>query len=143
MVKFAMRYGNPSTNSVPEKMQVAGCTKILLVPLYPQNSATTTATANDVVRTTPAYFEDPKYIETLGNSIRDGVAALDFEPNVVITGYHGMPVTYLQRGDVYHFQCYKTTRLAGGRISGLAYGQADGDVPVALRPGPMARTLYR
>ena len=124
MVDFAMRYGNPSTQSVLERMHAAGCTKFLLVPLYPQNSATTTATANDkafdifktmrrqpAVRTMPAYFEDPKYIETLGNSIRDGVAALDFEPDVVITSYHGMPVTYLERGDVYHCQCYKTTRL--------------------------------
>ena len=124
MVDFAMRYGNPSTQSVLERMHAAGCTKFLLVPLYPQNSATTTATANDkafdifktmrrqpAVRTMPAYFEDPKYIETLGNSIRDGVAALDFEPDVVITSYHGMPVTYLERGDIYHCQCYKTTRL--------------------------------
>ncbi len=91
VVDYAMRYGNPSTPSVLEKMQKQGCTKILLVPLYPQYSATTTATANDkafdalkemrwqpAVRTAPAYFEDPKYIETLGNSIRDGVAALDF-----------------------------------------------------------------
>ena len=124
MVDFAMRYGNPSTQSVLEKMQAAGCQKILLVPLYPQYSATTTATANDkafdalktmrwqpAVRTAPAYFDDPKYIETLGNSIRDGVAALDFEPDVVITSYHGMPVEYLKRGDPYHCQCYKTTRL--------------------------------
>ncbi|SFD08962.1 ferrochelatase [Devosia psychrophila] len=124
MVDFAMRYGNPSTQSVLERMQAAGCTKFLLVPLYPQNSATTTATANDkafdvfktmrrqpAVRTMPAYFEDPKYIETLAHSIRDGVAALDFVPDVVITSYHGMPVTYLERGDVYHCQCYKTTRL--------------------------------
>ncbi len=124
VVDFAMRYGNPSTKSVLEKMQQAGCQKILLVPLYPQYSATTTATANDkafdalktmrwqpAVRTAPAYFDDPKYIETLGNSIRDGVAALDFEPDVVITSYPGMPVEYLQRGDPYHCQCYKTTRL--------------------------------
>ena len=124
MVEYAMRYGNPSTQSVLEKMQKAGCQKILLVPLYPQYSATTTATANDkafdalkamrwqpAVRTAPAYFEDPKYIETLGNSIRDGVAALDFEPDVVITSYHGMPVEYLQKGDPYHCQCFKTTRL--------------------------------
>jgi len=124
MVDFAMRYGNPSTESRLNALHEAGCTKILLVPLYPQNSATTTATANDkafdvlktmrwqpAVRTAPAYFEDPKYIETLGNSIRDGVAALDFEPDVVITSYHGMPVSYLERGDVYHCQCYKTTRL--------------------------------
>ncbi len=124
VVDFAMRYGNPSTKSKLTAMQEAGCTKILLVPLYPQNSATTTATANDkafdvlktmrwqpAIRTAPAYFEDPKYIETLGNSIRDGVAKLDFVPDVVITSYHGMPVSYLERGDVYHCQCYKTTRL--------------------------------
>jgi ferrochelatase len=124
VVDFAMRYGNPSTQSVLEKMQAAGCQKILLVPLYPQYSATTTATANDkafealgkmrwqpAVRTAPAYFEDAKYIETLGNSIRDGVAALDFEPDLVITSYHGMPVEYLERGDPYHCQCFKTTRL--------------------------------
>lgn len=124
LVEYAMRYGNPSTQSVLEKMQKAGCQKILLVPLYPQYSATTTATANDkafdalkemrwqpAVRTAPAYFEDPKYIETLGNSIRDGVAALDFEPDLVITSYHGMPVEYLQKGDPYHCQCHKTTRL--------------------------------
>lgn len=124
MVEYAMRYGNPSTQSVLEKMQAAGCQKILLVPLYPQYSATTTATANDkafdalktmrwqpAVRTAPAYFEDPKYIETLGNSIRDGVAKLDFEPDVVITSFHGMPVDYLQKGDPYHCQCFKTTRL--------------------------------
>jgi ferrochelatase len=124
VVDFAMRYGNPSTRSVLEKMQAQGCQKILLVPLYPQYSATTTATANDkafdalktmrwqpAVRTAPAYFEDAKYIETLANSIRDGVAALDFEPDVVITSYHGMPVDYLKKGDPYHCQCYKTTRL--------------------------------
>lgn len=124
IVDFAMRYGNPSTKSVMEKLREQGCQKILLVPLYPQYSATTTGTANDkafdalktmrwqpAIRTAPAYFEDAKYIETLGNSIRDGVAALDFEPDVVITSYHGMPVEYLERGDPYHCQCHKTTRL--------------------------------
>lgn len=124
VVDFAMRYGNPSTKSVMEKLRAAGCQKILLVPLYPQYSATTTGTANDkafealgtmrwqpAVRTAPAYFADPKYIETLGNSIRDGVAALDFEPDLVVTSYHGMPVEYLERGDPYYCQCHKTTRL--------------------------------
>lgn len=124
MVDFAMRYGNPSTRSVLDKLREAGCQKLLLVPLYPQYSATTTATANDkafealanmrwqpAVRTAPAYFDDPKYVETLANSIRDGVAALDFEPDLVITSYHGMPVEYLERGDPYHCQCFKTSRL--------------------------------
>jgi ferrochelatase len=124
MVEYAMRYGNPSTASVLDKMQKAGCQRILLVPLYPQYSATTTATANDkafdalktmrwqpAVRTAPAYFDSPDYIKALGDSIRDGVAKLDFEPDVVVTSYHGMPVEYHQKGDPYHCQCYKTTRL--------------------------------
>ncbi|WP_127143155.1 ferrochelatase [Pelagibacterium montanilacus] len=124
VVDFAMRYGNPSTESVIEKLKDAGCDRILMFPLYPQYSATTTGTANDkafmalrdirwqpAVRTVPAYFEDPLYVEVLAQSILDGVAALDFEPDLVITSYHGMPKTYLMRGDPYHCQCYKTTRL--------------------------------
>jgi len=124
VVELGMRYGNPSTASRLEALEKAGCHKILLVPLYPQYSAPTTATANDkafealgkmrwqpAVRTMPAYFEEPAYIETLARSIAEGVAALDFEPDVVITSYHGMPKTYLMAGDPYHCQCLKTTRL--------------------------------
>ncbi|MHB1104519.1 MAG: ferrochelatase [Devosia sp.] len=124
IVDFGMRYGNPSTASRLEALEKAGCHKILLVPLYPQYSAPTTATANDkafealgkmrwqpAVRTMPAYFEEPIYVETLARSIADGVAALDFEPDVVLTSYHGMPKTYLMAGDPYYCQCLKTTRL--------------------------------
>jgi ferrochelatase len=124
LVDFAMRYGNPSTAARLEAMQQAGCQKILLAPLYPQYSATTTATANDkafdalktmrwqpAVRTLPAYFETPEYVAALAKSIADGVAALPFVPDVVLTSYHGMPQTYLERGDPYHCQCLKTTRL--------------------------------
>ncbi|NMA97930.1 MAG: ferrochelatase [Phyllobacteriaceae bacterium] len=124
MVEFAMRYGNPSTKSVLEKMQKAGCQRILLMPLYPQYSATTTATANDkafdalknmrwqpAVRTAPAYYNDPKYIEALGNSIRDHLATLDFEPDVILTSYHGLPQEYVDKGDPYERHCYDTTRL--------------------------------
>lgn len=124
MVDFAMRYGNPSTASRLDALQKAGCQKILLVPLYPQYSATTTATANDkafdaletmrwqpAVRTAPAYFDDPFYVQTLANSIRDGVAALDFEPDLVITSYHGMPQDYREKGDPYYHQCLETSRL--------------------------------
>jgi ferrochelatase len=124
LVDFAMRYGNPSTASRLEAMQQAGCQKILLAPLYPQYSATTTATANDkafdalktmrwqpAIRTLPAYFETPEYVAALAKSIADGVAALPFVPDVVLTSYHGMPQSYLKRGDPYHCQCLKTTRL--------------------------------
>lgn len=124
IVDFGMRYGNPSTASRIEALQKAGCQKILLAPLYPQYSATTTATANDkafdalakmrwqpAVRTLPAYFDRPEYIAALAKSIADGVAALPFTPDVVLTSYHGMPEIYLRRGDPYYCQCLKTTRL--------------------------------
>ena len=124
LVDFAMRYGKPSTRSRIEALQQAGCQKILLAPLYPQYSATTTATANDkafdalkklrwqpAVRTLPPYFEEPAYVGALARSIDEGVKALPFEPDVVLTSYHGMPQLYLERGDPYHCQCLKTTRL--------------------------------
>ena len=129
VVDFAMRYGNPSTASRLAALQQAGCQKILLVPLYPQYSATTTATANDkafdvlkamrwqpAVRTAPAYFDDPFYVETLAKSIDDGVKALDFVPDLVITSFHGMPKTYLERGDPYYCHCIKTNRLVQERL---------------------------
>ena len=124
IVDYAMRYGNPSTASRLEALQRAGCQKILLAPLYPQYSATTTATANDkafdalktmrwqpAIRTLPAYFDTPEYVAALAKSIDDGVKALPFKPDVVLTSYHGMPQLYLQRGDPYYCQCLKTTRL--------------------------------
>jgi ferrochelatase len=99
------------------------------VPLYPQYSATTTATANDkafaalktmrwqpAVRTTPAYFAEDFYIAALAKSVREGVAALDFEPDLVLTSYHGMPEAYLRKGDPYHCQCFKTTRLLANAL---------------------------
>lgn len=124
LVEYGMRYGNPSTASALERLQKAGCQRILLAPLYPQYSATTTATANDkafealksmrwqpATRTLPPYFETPDHIAALAKSLTDGLATLDFEPDLILTSYHGMPQTYLQAGDPYHCQCYKTTRL--------------------------------
>jgi ferrochelatase len=124
VVDFAMRYGNPSTASRLNALQRAGCTRILLAPLYPQYSATTTATANDkafdalktmrwqpAVRTLPAYYSTPEYVASLARSIDDGVRALAFTPDVVLTSYHGMPESYVERGDPYYHHCLETTRL--------------------------------
>ena len=124
IVDYAMRYGKPSTASRLAALQQAGCQKILLAPLYPQYSATTTATANDkafdalktmrwqpAVRTLPAYYDTPAYVAALAKSIADGVKALPFTPDVVLTSYHGMPEVYVQRGDPYYHQCLETTRL--------------------------------
>jgi ferrochelatase len=124
VVALGMRYGNPSTEAGIRQLIEAGCQKILLAPLYPQYSATTTATANDkafealkkvrwqpAVRTLPAYFDSPEYIAALATSIQEGVAKLDFTPDLILTSYHGMPQQYLEAGDPYHCQCLKTTRL--------------------------------
>lgn len=129
LVDFAMRYGNPSTAARLEALQQAGCQKILLAPLYPQFAGPTTATANDkafealqamrwqpAIRTLPPYFDDPAYVEALARSIDEGVMALDFEPDVVITSYHGMPKEYLLKGDPYYCQCLKTTRLVREKL---------------------------
>jgi ferrochelatase len=124
VVEYGMRYGNPSTEVGLKALLDAGCQKILLAPLYPQYSAPTTATANDkafdalgklrwqpAVRTLPPYFETPEYVAALATSIQEGVAKLDFTPDLVLTSYHGAPKAYLEAGDPYHCQCLKTTRL--------------------------------
>lgn len=128
-VDWAMRYGNPSTASVAEKLVSQGCDRILSFPLYPQYSATTTATANDqlfralmkmraapAIRSVPPYYAEPVYIEALARSIERHLAMLDFEPEVVITSYHGIPKPYFEKGDPYHCHCQKTTRLLRERL---------------------------
>lgn len=129
LVDVAMRYGNPSTDTRLKALKEQGCDRVLLVPLYPQYSAATTATANDkafdvlqqmrwqpAVRTAPAYFENDTYIDRLAKSIADGVEALDFEPDVVITSYHGMPESYVEKGDPYFDHCQETTRLVREKL---------------------------
>lgn len=129
MVDFAMRYGNPSTESKVKAMVAAGCEKILFFPLYPQYAGATSATANDAffaalmkqkrqpaARTVPEYFDHPAYIEALAQSVERAYAALDHKPDVLVTSYHGMPIRYLMEGDPYHCQCAKTTRLLRERL---------------------------
>jgi ferrochelatase len=129
MVDFAMRYGNPSTESVVRRLAEAGCERILFFPLYPQYSAPTTATANDqafralmklkrqpAFRTVPAYYDHPLYIAALAGSVERTYAGIDHRPDVLLTSYHGMPMRYLEEGDPYHCQCQKTTRLLRERL---------------------------
>ncbi|HRO12667.1 ferrochelatase [Amaricoccus sp.] len=135
VVDFAMRYGNPSTASVIERMQKAGCERIVFFPLYPQYSATTTATANDeafralmrlrwqpAFRTVPAYHDHPLYITALAESVAEAYAGLAERPEVLVTSYHGMPERYLAEGDPYHCHCQKTTRLLRERL-GAEFGE--------------------
>ncbi|MCB8887544.1 ferrochelatase [Vreelandella malpeensis] len=123
-VDFCMRYGNPSTPSVLERLQAEGCERIVFFPLYPQYGSPTTATANDqafrslmkmkwqpALRTVPAYFDHPSYLRALANSVEEAYAGFDTRPSKLVASYHGVPERYLLEGDPYHCHCQKTTRL--------------------------------
>lgn len=124
LVDWAMRYGKPEVSVRIQALLDEGCDRILLVPLYPQYAAATSATACDqafkalmqmrwqpTVRVSPPYHDDPVYIQAMADSIREGLAKLDFEPEVILTSFHGVPKSYLLKGDPYHCQCLKTGRL--------------------------------
>lgn len=124
MVDWAMRYAGPSIGSRLEALVKRGCDRILVMPLYPQYAAATTATVGDEVcafmlrqrrqpalRILPAYYDDPYYIEALTSSLRAGLKALPFEPDVIMASYHGMPKEYVAKGDPYQAQCERTTQL--------------------------------
>lgn len=123
-VEWAMRYGNPAIKPAVERLMAEGCDRILAFSLYPQYAAATTATANDhlfralmqmrwqpTIRIAPPYHDEPAYIAALAQSVRNHLATLDFEPEVILTSFHGMPKEYLLKGDPYHCHCAKTWRL--------------------------------
>lgn len=135
VVDWAMRYGAPSIEEVTDSLMERGCDRIVMFPLYPQYSATTTATVNDkffealmkmrfqpAIRTVPAYYNEPVYIEALARSIERHLATLDFKPEVLIASYHGIPQSYARRGDPYDRQCQETSRLLRKRL-GLSEGK--------------------
>ncbi|KRE15711.1 ferrochelatase [Bosea sp. Root381] len=126
---WAMRYGLPDVKSRLAALLAQGCDRILLVPLYPQYAAPTSATACDQafralmtmrwqpsVRVAPPYFEDPAHIKALADSMRGSLAKLDFDPEVILCSFHGMPKEYLLKGDPYYCQCVKTWRLLGEEL---------------------------
>jgi ferrochelatase len=128
-IDWAMRYGNPSIPSRLAAMQAAGCDRILLVPLYPQYAAATTATVCDkafetlaqmrwqpAVRVAPAYYDDPVYIDAIAYSIELSLSQLSFKPDVVLASFHGMPEDYVAKGDPYRWQCEETMRLVRQRL---------------------------
>lgn len=123
-VEWGMRYGSPATRDAVRRLVEKGCDRVLTFPLYPQYSATTTATANDqlfralmkmrrapAIRSVPPYYADPVYIDALAASIRNHLATLSWEPEVILTSYHGIPKPYADKGDPYGEQCLETTRL--------------------------------
>jgi len=129
VVDWAMRYGNPSIASRLASLIARGCERILVIPLYPQYSAATTATVCDevfrvlmglrrqpTVRFAAPYYDDPVYIEALASSMRDELGKLSFQPEVILASYHGMPEEYVRKGDPYEKHCIETTRLLRERL---------------------------
>ena len=126
MVDYAMRYGNPSIKSKIEKMQKNGCENLIILPLYPQYAAATTATVCDEVyrslmkmrwqpslQIIPHYESNPLYIKALVNSINKKLSEIDWVPDLIVASYHGIPKKYFDKGDPYQCYCQKTSRLLG------------------------------
>lgn len=123
-VDWAMRYGSPSVADRLAALKAQGCDRILVAPLYPQYSVTTTASVHDAVfdaikshwwqpalRTVPAFHDHPSYIDALAAGARAHLESLKWAPERVILSFHGLPERYLQSGDPYHCHCAKTARL--------------------------------
>ncbi len=121
IVDWAMRYGNPSIALRIHALMAQGCDRLLVVPLYPQYSAATSATVCDEVfrvlrdmraqptlRVTPPYYDDPDYIEALAVSIETYLSHLAFQPELIVASFHGMPRAYVDKGDPYEKQCIAT-----------------------------------
>ena len=124
IVDFAMRYGNPSIKSKLNILKDAGCENIIILPLYPQYAAATTATVCDEVyrslmnmrwqpslQVIPHYESEPIYIDALIKSVKDKLGSINWKPDLIISSYHGIPKKYFDKGDPYHCYCHKTTRL--------------------------------
>ncbi|NOJ42520.1 ferrochelatase [Bradyrhizobium australiense] len=129
VVDWAMRYGNPSIRSRIDALAAQGCDRLLVVPLYPQYSAATSATVCDEVfraladmraqptlRVSPPYYDDPDYIEALAVSMSEHLAALPFQPELIVASFHGMPQKYVDKGDPYYTQCVATTESLRKRL---------------------------
>jgi ferrochelatase len=129
VVDWAMRYGNPSIASRVTALIAQGCDRLLVVPLYPQYSASTTATVCDEVfralgamraqptlRVTPPYYDDPDYIDALAISIDAHLKTLPFSPELIVASFHSMPQKYVDNGDPYEAHCIATTESLRKRM---------------------------
>ncbi len=124
IIDHAMRYGNPSIKNTIENLQKNGCEELIILPLYPQYAAATTATVCDEVyrslmkmrwqpslQIIPHYESEPLYIDALVKSINKKISELSWKPDLIVASYHGIPKKYFDKGDPYHCYCQKTSRL--------------------------------
>jgi len=129
VVDWAMRYGNPSLAARIASLLGEGCERLLVIPLYPQYCAATTATACDEIfrvlarlrhqpalRVAPPYYDDPVYIDALASSTTAALGRLGFKPQVILASFHGVPQAYVESGDPYQRHCMETVRLLRQRL---------------------------
>lgn len=128
-VRFGMQVGNPSVGSVVRELIAGGVDRLLVLPMYPQYSATTTASATDVLfhaltrerrvpalRIVPPYYGHPAYIEAMATVMREQLAKLPEPPDHYLLSFHGIPIKYAQRGDPYATHVKRTTALLAARL---------------------------
>ena len=132
IIDYAMRYGNPSIRSKIASLHEMGCENLIILPLYPQYAAATTATVCDEVYKTlmkmrwqpslkivPHYESNPLYIDALVNSLKKKIKEINWKPDLILASYHGIPQKYFDKGDPYHCYCHKTTRLISEKFTSV------------------------
>lgn len=121
-VRFGMQIGNPPLGKVVNRLIKDGIDRLVVLPMYPQYSATTTASATDTLfkhllterrvpalRIVPPYYRHPAYLDAMATVIREDLARLAWQPDHFVISFHGIPVKYAQRGDPYATHCKRTT----------------------------------
>src|SRR5262249_55312438 len=129
LVQFGMQVGNPSVASVVRGMIQRGIERLIVMPMYPQYSATTTASACDclfraleterrvpAIRIVPPYYDHPAYLDAVATVVREDLGRLGWQPDYYLLSFHGIPVAYAQRGDPYPEHVARTTELLQQRL---------------------------
>jgi ferrochelatase len=128
-VRFGMQIGNPPLADTVREMIDMGVDRLIVLPMYPQYSDTTTASATDALfkvllkvrkvpalRIVPPYYEHPAYLDAMTTVIRDDLKRLSWEPEHFIYSFHGLPQRYAQAGDPYATHAVRTTRGLQARL---------------------------
>ncbi|MEY8767935.1 ferrochelatase [Francisella philomiragia] len=148
IVDCAMRYGNPSIESKIKSLQDQRVTEIIVFPLYPQYSATTTATVYDeiyrvlsklrwqpTIKAINPYYDNKFHIQTISQQIRNYLQATDSYPDIILFSFHGLPKEYFDKGDPYYCHCHKTYRLVKENLQN-EYPDIDFELSFQSRFGP-------
>ncbi len=141
VVDWAMRYGFPSIAERIDALQAQGCDRLLVIPMYPQYAAATSATVGDKVfeklakmrwqpalRIAPPWHDEKVYVSALANSVRAHLGTLSWKPDKILASFHGIPKSYFEKGDPYYCHCSKTARLLREEL-----GMAENDLELTFQ----------